>query len=209
LEHPVATRLSEHFRQRRLALELKHGEVARRLGYRSVAGGANKIVRFEQSGDIDAGLLLRLAEVLDVDRATIGELIEQDRREFFEAWNEWANQPIRPHLVERLIPAVYAHCGIPDEILGDVEAMERFASESAKKNHRLTFLVLSRRLSISFNEDGTRRSVNEAQPGRPAGPYMTLGKSRTAFLLDQNFVPRPLNVSSKPTINQKLEEPGP
>lgn len=206
-ETTLSTHLSEHFRERRLALELRQGEVARRLGYKSIVGGANKIVRFEQTGEIDHKLLLRLAEVLGIDQATIAALIEQDRREFFDAWNEWANQPIRPHLIEKVIPAVFAKRDIPDEILGDTEAMERYASASAKKHKKLTFLILSRRLSISFNEDGTKRFVNEARPGEPAGPYMRLAKGRTAFLFDSNFKPRPLDTPTKPEINRTLEQP--
>jgi hypothetical protein len=204
----LTTRLSEHFRQRRLALELRHGEVARRLGYKSIVGGANKIVRFEQTGEIDHKLFLRLANVLDIYQATIADLIEQDRREFFAAWNEWANQPIRPHLIEKVIPGVFAQRQIPDEILHDTDAMERYASASAIKHQKLTFLILSRRLSISFNEDGTRRFVIDAQPGQPAGPYMRLAKGRTPFLFDSTFLPQPLGTPTKPAINRTLEEPG-
>ena len=51
------------------------------VGYRNSAKGRNRIERFEQRGEIHTDLLRKLADELDIDKATIDALIEQDRRE--------------------------------------------------------------------------------------------------------------------------------
>ena len=182
--------LSRHFKNRRLDLGLRPGDVARLMGYRSIVGAANKICQFEQNGNIHADLFAKLAEVLDIDTPTMERLIEEDRRATFEAWNEWANVPIRPHLVIKLIPGIFGTNEIPDAILGDQQAMERFASGLARRAEKRIWLVLSRRLSIVFDELGHRVRVEEAAPGEPNGPYMRLKGSRKTFLFDGSFKPR-------------------
>lgn len=184
------TILSRHFKNRRLELGLRPGDVARLMGYRSVVGAANKICQFEQTGNIHAELFAKLAVVLGIDLPTIERLIEEDRRAIFEAWNEWANAPIRPHLVIKLIPGIFGTNEIPDAILGDQHAMEQFASGLARRAQKRVWLVLSRRLSIVFDEQGHRVRVEEAAPGEPNGPYMRLKGSRKTFLFDGNFKPR-------------------
>ena len=103
----LATNLSAYFRQRRLVLGLRPGQVARLLGYKSVVGTANKIVRFEQTGDVHARFLRQLAFLLDIDKATIKSLVEQDRHELLQSWSDWANQRIKPHLIAEIIPGYY------------------------------------------------------------------------------------------------------
>jgi hypothetical protein len=99
----MATNLSEHFRHERLVLGLTIGEAARLLGYRSVVGAANKIVRFEQGGDIDHRLFRKVAAVLFVDKGTIRRLMKKDRREFVQRWNEWVSQSVKPRLIAEIL----------------------------------------------------------------------------------------------------------
>ena len=109
----MATHLSRYFRQRRLDLGLRHGDVARRMGYVSIAGAANKIIRFEETGDILAELFTKLAVALGIDRPTIDRLIDEDRRQFVKQWNEWANVPVEPKITFRPIPGVFCGYRIP------------------------------------------------------------------------------------------------
>jgi hypothetical protein len=60
--------------------------------------------------------------------------------------------------------------------------MERFTQDFAKKQHKKTWLVLSRKLRVYFDEDGSRRGVQEAAPGEIAGPWMRLKASKRKFL---------------------------
>ncbi|MGD0900756.1 MAG: hypothetical protein ABR915_23230, partial [Thermoguttaceae bacterium] len=116
----MATNLSTYFRQRRLQLGLRHGDLARLMGYKSVIGAANKIVIFEERGDILADLFEKLAAVLGIDEATVQQLVEEDRREFIRRWNEWANEPIEPHLVFRAIPGVFFEQEMPPSLTSGI-----------------------------------------------------------------------------------------
>lgn len=185
------TILSRHFKNRRLDLGLRPGDVARLLGYRSIVGAANKICRFEETGIVHAELFVKLAAAFGVAAPTIDRLVEEDRRADFEAWVSWANTPIRPHLLIKLIPGIFGANEIPDVLLGDHEAMERFVADLARRSQKRVWLVLSRRLSIVFDEDGRRLHIEEAAPGRPNGPYMRLKGSRDKFLFDSSLWPIP------------------
>ena len=188
----MATNLSTYFQQRRLQLGLRHGDVARLMGYRSIFGTANKIVTFEEKGDIRPDLFDKLKAALEIDDATVQRLIEDDRREFLERWNDWADKTIEPHLVFRAIPGVYFERPLPDGMrLAD--EMEQYASEWAKDRHMKVWLVLSRRRTIFFDEDGGKKQVQEAVPGHCNSPYMCLGGSKQKFLFTTGMAMRPLN----------------
>jgi len=194
----MATLLSTHFKDRRLTLGLRPGEVARRMGYKSIVGAANKIRRFEETGSIHAELFVKLALVLDIDQATVERIAQEDQRRFVAAWNAWADVPIRPHLVLRWIPAVYSHRDVPEKIIGDQPAMERYASALAKEIRKRVDLVISRRHSVHYDEDGSRRFEHHAQPGEVNGPFMRLKGSKKSFLFDDNLVPHVVELPTKP-----------
>ncbi len=201
----MSTILSTHFKNRRLELSLRPGAVARRIGYRSIVGAANKICRFEETGTIQAELLVKLAAVLGIDRPTIECLIEDDRRANFEEWTRWASVAIRPHLIIKLIPGIFGTNEIPDALVGDQNEMVRFAADLARRAQKRVWLVLSRRLSIVFDEQGNRIRVEEASPGQPNGPYMRLKGSRRSFLFDEGF--RPQLISPPDISKTNGEEP--
>ena len=187
----MATHLSDYFRQQRLHLGLRLGDVARRMGYRSIAGTANKLVLFEELGDIRLDLFEKLKSALEIDDATVKRLIEQDRREFVERWNKWADEPITPHLVVRVMPGVYFEEGIAEGV-GTTEAMERYAADYARRLGKKVWLVISRRLTIYFNEGGEKH-VQKAVPGQCNSPYMCLGGSRQKFILTGGMEMKPLD----------------
>ena len=73
------------------------------------------------------------------------------------------------------------------------EAMEEYAIEFARQHHMKVWLVVSRRLTIFFDEDGVKRGVSEAAPGVPNSPYMCLGSSKRKFIFTGGMGMRPLN----------------
>jgi hypothetical protein len=166
------------------------------MGYKSIAGTANKIVMFEERGDVRADLFEKLKGALGIDDATAERLVEEDRREFVEKWNEWASQPVGPHLVFRAIPGVFFEQEIADGV-ETPEAMERYAADFAKRSGKKVWLVLSRRLTIFFDEEGVKKEVQEAAPGRCNGPYMCVGSSKRKFLFTGGFGARPLTEPEK------------
>ncbi len=176
----MSTHLSRFFRQRRIELGLRYGDLARQLGYKSLPGVCNKIVMFEERGDILAAVFNKLAAVLGIDAETIERLVELDRRAYLQAWTAWANEPMEPEIVFRAIPGVFAGHPIPAH-LHTTEEMEAYTQEFAAKYHKKTWLVLSRKLRVYFDEDGMK-SVQESAPGEINGPWMRLGSSRKTFL---------------------------
>lgn len=103
----MATHLSRHFEERRLAKGFKPGQLAALVGYKNIPKGSNRIRAFEITGKISTSLFEKLAVVLEIDRATIEKLAKQDHQEFFDAWVRWVNEPITPSLSIRLMPAFY------------------------------------------------------------------------------------------------------
>lgn len=178
----MPTRLSQHFKTRRLRRKLTLGSLARTLGYRDVGKGAGRIHRFETFGDVHPDLLVKLATALHIGTAVVAKLIEQDRRRFFREWLEWAKEPIRPYLVIRLLPACYRSEELPADVIG-VEAAEAFAAERARQWGRPCCLVLSRPCSVWLDEQGVTYERTEAVPGQTNTPYLRLGGSGRPFLL--------------------------
>lgn len=177
----MATNLSNHFRRQRLEVDLRPGQIAKLLGYTSVVGAANKIVRFEETGDIDYRFFKKLAVVLGIERATIARLIDQDRRELVARWTEWANGRITPHLIARLLPGYFMAHPIPED-LTTLDEMESHASELAADLHQKIWLIVSRRLAVYFNEGGRKRAIQEAAPGKPLEPYRLIRESGKRFI---------------------------
>ena len=149
----MRSRLANHFRSVRKERDLSLSQVTRMLGYKNVTKGCNKIQKFEERGEIHAQLLQTLADALGIDAATIDALIEQDRQEFCRVWNEWADQPISPRLVVRLLPAVYKSEPLPGSIT-TLEQAEVFAAETARRWNKRACLTWSRRLSVWFDSKG-------------------------------------------------------
>ena len=174
----MTTHVAEHFRKTRLQRGLKLSEVAVRMGYRrtdrSLSHGCNRLQKFETTGDIDARVFVKLAEVLGIDQATVNGLLQQD----LEDWLKWANEPVRPCLVVRIMAAVYSRAELPDEIRS-VEEAERYASEFAMEHRLRVCLVLSRRVSVYFADDGSFQYASEAVPGgEPNQPHVKFGGKR-------------------------------
>ena len=169
----MATKLSDYFRIQRQELGLRLDDVAGRMGYGNLVRAAKKISRFEERGDISFALFTKLMAALDMDEATIHRLMEEDRRELVRRWNEWANQPITPHLIVCLVPGFFLGQHIPEGVATPQE-MEKYASRLAESTGNTVWLILSRRLSIRFGEDGIRRAVSEASPTEPCEPFPSL-----------------------------------
>jgi hypothetical protein len=87
--------------------------------------------------------------------------------------------------------AVYSTKMIPPEIQASRAAMEEFASVFAKECRWRVWLVLSKSISVWFNEKGERTGVTEDTFEESFGPYMRLaGKKFLLGLLDGAVVDR-------------------
>lgn len=180
--------LGEFFRRRRAEKGLGLGDLARLLGYRNVTKGANRIRAFESGGKVHPDLLARLADVLGVGPDEIRRLVAEDHAD----WLAWADEPIRPYVVVRLMACVYQRVQLPDDA-HDPEAAVAFAAEVARRRKMRAWLVLSRRASIYFDGDGNRRGRIEATPEMPCEPFAVVGGDRVQFDFDGGVAVLPID----------------
>jgi transcriptional regulator with XRE-family HTH domain len=167
----MSTHLSRFFRHRREARKLSFGDVAHLLGYVNVTKGANKVIKFERDGNIRPDLIRKLAAILEISDDEIRRCLQEDKAE----WERWANEPVEPHLVARIMCAVYSTKWIPAELQESREAMEAFASAFAKERKWRVWLVLSKRTRVWFDEKGARTGVTEDTFEESFGPFMRIG----------------------------------
>ncbi len=184
----MESRLVEYFTKRRREKNLRLSETARRLGYKNINRGCNRLTEFEHEGRIRGDLLAKLAAVLDIDEATVQALLEEDRQRFADEWNQWASEPIRPYIVTRLIPGVYNSTAVPDE-LATLEEAEVYASAEGRRLHCQSWLVWTRRMTVCFDENGVRTKIRELGPGDQSAPLMRLGGKH--FLLGTGVIKWP------------------
>jgi transcriptional regulator with XRE-family HTH domain len=177
----MSNHLSDYFRERRQQRGLSLGELARLLGYKNVSKGANRISRFEREGAVSEDLLLQLAEALGIDLPTVEGLLEKDRREYLQQWEEWVNEPLPMRLIVRYMPAVYGTVALPAGVTTP-ERAEAFACAYAREHGRRVCLALSRRLSVWINGEGRVEARTEATPDTPNTPSMRLRGSGKGFL---------------------------
>jgi len=143
----MTSKLGEYCRTQRIAKGLTLGQLAVQVGYRNLGKGTNRLHQFETTGEIHSELLGKIVQVLGLDAALIRQLIEQDHQEYLGEWNAWADEPIKPHMVIRLIPGVYQRRELPDDALTP-DAAEQYALQFAKEHHWKICLVISRRMSV-------------------------------------------------------------
>lgn len=204
----MSTHLSRFFRQRRIALGLRLSDAARRCGYKNVSKGSNRIDRFENTGEIHVLLYPKLAAALGIDQETCDRLNAEDAKQARREWLEYINTPVEPTLVFRALPGAYFGRDLP-EGCDTIEQMEAFASDFARRSGKLVWLIVSRKLTIRFDTDGSKISVEEATPDHPNAPFMCLRGSRRPFLfgcyggggLTLKPLPQPPKVAPDPADN--------
>ena len=150
------------------------------MGYKSIVGAANKIVMFEERGDIRADLFEKLKAALRIDDATAERLIQQDQREYIAAWWAWANQPVPWVVYRKDVPLFMPPWPVPEEVTTQEEA-ETWARQFAIDNHAPAVLYLSHRISVWFDREGKITSRHEASPGEVTVPYLQLKGGGTKF----------------------------
>ncbi len=177
------TRLARYVNQQRMSKGWNRAELARRMGYRNVNRGMNRILTLEREGVVPQEVLDKLIDALDMDKGQVKKLLEQDRQAYEEACEAWLDKPIKMHLIVRLMPAVMAHKSLPEHITTEEEALAE-ACAYAKKAQRKVWLVVSRRKSIYVNEEGVAGSALIATPYDSPLPFMSLKRKKDRFLLN-------------------------
>ncbi len=174
----MESELARHFSTVRRTKGIRLGQLARLVSYQNISKGANRIDKFEKSGQIQGELLVKLAAALGIEQATVASLIEQDRQRYLQEWTAWADTPIHPSLI-------FGHVGgfcwgqtLPAGMPQD--AAEEHAAKVAREMERKILLVFSRRLSIWFDRDGNRTFVTKATSDTVV-PYLRMGSRKFTF----------------------------
>jgi|LSQX01.2.fsa_nt_gb transcriptional regulator with XRE-family HTH domain len=157
----MRSHVADQFRSVRLSRGVSLSQLARQVGYRNVSKGCRRIGTFEQTGQVTDDLLMKLANALGIDAATVEELKERDRQE----WERWAAEPIEPFMVIRVFSAAYCRRHLPDEI-NDLEQAEAWAAGVARQLHKRICLVWNRREMTYLDCKGQveKRSANSTPP---------------------------------------------
>jgi transcriptional regulator with XRE-family HTH domain len=188
----IMNRLGKLFRTRRTEKGLSFHQLAALAGYGNLNKGSNRIQRFESSGKIAPDLFAKLASILEVSPDEVRRSLAEDYRE----WLAWANVPIRPYVVSRLMACVYQRSELPDDALS-TEAATDYAAKLARDSKRMIWLVLSRRVSIRFDATGKADLPAEATPEMPSVPYVTIGGKRVNFDFSERNVLRQIDEPSR------------
>ena len=153
-------------------------DMARRLGYSNLSKGCRRISAVEDGGPANPpDLPSRIVEILGISDETVKQMLHRD----FEMWQAWLNEPVAMRMVIRLMAAVYSPHTIPPSITTADEA-EAYARQIAKERRLKVCLVLSRRVSVWIDNDGSIVARTEAEAGLPNMPFMQIGSKK--FLLD-------------------------
>jgi hypothetical protein len=196
-----SSHISRHLAALRRQRDLRHAQLAARLGASNLSKVGSLIRAFELGEPISDHWLEKLIAELQPDPAELRLCLELDQAEALEqlerervAWEAWADEPIEPFLTIRYMPAVYgvrevpkAFC-TPRESAEDREwARERAEDWAAAELRRFRakgFLNWSRRECTWFDQYGVnpdRRQVTFES--RATGAWMQVSGSQQRFLL--------------------------
>ena len=152
----MTTHVAAYFQKRRLEMKLSQAQLARMLGYANVSKGVRKIDTFERKGECHPILFAKLTEVLQIDKRS-------RIRAAYEDYKDWLAKPANPPTPYLLRSPIRGCIGLPKE-LTTAEEMEQYAADHAKRHGVPVCLVLSNRIWVKFDKDGSLREVVEAQP---------------------------------------------
>lgn len=173
--------LGTFFEQQRKAKAITLGQLPAMVGYRNGNKARRLWADLIGTGRCTTQFLRKVATAFGISAEVVQRLIDEDIAENLRAWEEWASQPVKPHLVIRIIAAVYCHGAIPEGL--SLEQAEAVASAKAREKGFRVCLVWSRRLSVYFDKNGEVEGRIKSTPDFDGTPYMSL-KGRK-FLLGE------------------------
>jgi len=187
--------LGQSIRRARKERGLTPQALAQRLGYtaKGVNKGARRIQQIEREGLEDERFIGLVLDALGLDRGAARRLAQIDEARRREAWERWADEPIRPMLVLRFGPHWFLHCvrDVPPAYTSLADC-ERYAAgvirrHSQRRKRRGASpatgrLIWSRRLHVWFDEQGrVKRRNNQTYEEHCPLPHGEVGNK--AFVL--------------------------
>src|SRR5690242_7026997 len=112
----MSNQLGNFIHETRIKAGLSLHQIASLIGYSNINKGLRRLARLEKEGTCSNFLIQRCSEILNIKQELLQKLIREDVRINCEEWNKWADQPIEPHIVTRIIAAFYIRHVVPHEI---------------------------------------------------------------------------------------------
>ena len=169
----MGSSLGRWMRSQREQGGLSRSEVVRRIGYRNLNKGCNRLVRLEQEGEGTRDFLIKAAQALRLDLGEVNRRVETEREERNRAWEKWADEPVPVQIIRRLMPGAYQLVPIPD-VDFDRQEWEAYASRIARDCGMEICLALDRRHRSWIDESGHVFSRSETCPEFDEIPYARL-----------------------------------
>lgn len=156
---------------------LTFGDVARlllgpNLTPKQISRMAARVVDVERHGQRDRHLVRDLIRVLDLDGVIAAESLDRERRDQLAEWKKWIGEPVDPVMHVRAMAAVW----ITRQLRGESpESALRIAATFAREKRLRVCLAINRRISVWFDETGSKYARTEATPASDLSPRMTIG----------------------------------
>ena len=185
------THVSRYFAALRQERGLRPGQLAARLGSSNDSKHGSLIRAFELGEPLSEHWLEKLIAELQPDPTELRHCLELDQAEAAEklerdriAWEAWADEPIKPFLTIRYMPAVYGVREVPRAFCNRRELAEDWAADELKRFGAKGFLSWTRRERTWYDLFGVkpRRDMVTFEK-RGQGAWMQLGGSQRKFLL--------------------------
>ena len=150
------------FQDARREAGLKPKDVVLRAGYVKISKGMRHLQTLEDGSSLlpNPNLIEKFTAALGIDSVDLADAFALD-------WAE-LNRPIKPYLVERLMPAMYRRHELPEGCT--VDEARRIGSKMSVETGRSFCLVLSRVRTVYFYPSG-KCSESGYIPGASIGRY--------------------------------------
>jgi len=177
----VTNRIGELIATARQGRGWSFGEVSRLLGAvsaKQISRLSLRLVQIERERAAERKLVRKAAGLLGLDLDLVDKLLDADCAEELRAWNEWADEIVRPTLHAKAIPGFWVCLQVPESMVTEDECIE-FARDQSQRFEQVV-LGLSRRASIVFSRGQLVNRV-QAMPGRLAMSVIKIGRSLVQF----------------------------
>lgn len=185
------SQVGKAIRAARRARQLSRQALAKALGYseRGANKGARRLQALEETGTEQAEFIHAVAQELALDPAHLSDLADRDEVARAEAWERWADEPIRPRLIIRYGPHWFHHIAydLSSEI-ATLDEAERDASDRMRAIPTTLLtrghppqgrLIFSRRLHVRIHHHGHVIAREPQTYRRPSPhPYGQIGTRR-------------------------------
>jgi hypothetical protein len=161
--------LGHWFRLQREALNMSPGQLAAHAGFSNPADAGSRIASLESRGKATDDLIIRVGRALGLTPEILEERLDSARKDQFDAWTRWADEPVAPTASVRMMPAVWVTLELPPEH-GSREAAVAWLASLPDFKGLVRCLSWDRRTAIYVDPDDSIRIEVSSGPGKNVHP---------------------------------------